>query len=227
MATCSLRFKHSSFCLFRAITIIMAMVFGAHIAEAADANAAQAFVQQNVDRVNSLLDNPSISAEQRRMEFGRVLLSMSDAHRIAVFALGQYANGAMPEQLSAFQNSFTDYALSVYESRLDNIKGGRITVTGNVMRGPDDFVVNAEIARSAGIENREPIKIAFRVRALPGGSFVMTDMQFEGVWLALTERADFTAFLQQHGGDISALTGSLRTKTRILAGADTGAHPAG
>lgn len=215
MATHSLRHDHSAFSFVAAITLAMSMLFYVHAAHAADTTAAQAFVQQNIDKANALLDNPSMSADQRRTEFGRLLVSMSDTRRIAMFALGQYANGAMPEQLSAFQSAFTDYALTSYEARLDRLKGGRITVTGAMMRAPDDFIVNAEI-KSVETENREPLKIALRVRALADGSFVMTDMQFEGVWLAISERADFTAFLQQHGGDIAALTGSLRSKAQTL-----------
>src|SRR5215472_10281667 len=112
------------------------------------------------------------------MGFRRLLLSMADTRRIAMFTLGQYANNAMPEQLSAFQNAFTDYAISAYESRLDKLKGGRINVTGAAMRAADDFIVNGEIIKSNEAENREPVKFAMRVRPLPDGSLVMTDMQF-------------------------------------------------
>ena len=223
MATCSLRHGVSSISFVAAITIVMSIVFHVHSARAADANAAQAFVQQNVDRANALIDDPAMSADQRRMEFGRLLLAMADTRRIAMFALGQYANGAMPEQLSAFQTAFTDYALTAYENQLDKLKGGRIVVTGSVMRAPDDFIVNAEI-RSAET-GREPLKLALRIRALPEGTLVMTDMQFEGVWLAISQRADFTAFLQQHRGDISALTGSLRSKTENLSTVARGPRP--
>jgi len=225
MATHSLRHHPSSFSFVAAIAMIMSILLCVHAARAADTNAAQAFAQQNVDRANVILNGPSTSADQRRMEFGRLLLSIADTRRIAMFTLGQYSNGAMPEQLSAFQNAFTDYALSAYEARLDRLQGGQIKVTGTVMRAPDDFIVNAEIIKSMEAENREPLKLALRLRALPEGSFVMTDMQFEGVWLAISQRADFTAFLQQHRGDISALTDSLRSKTQNFSAANKGSHP--
>jgi ABC-type transporter MlaC component len=90
------------------------------------------------------------------------------------------------------------------------------------MRAPDDFIVNGEITKAAMAENGGPIKLGVRVRAQPDGSFVMTDMQFEGVWLAISQRADFTAFLQQHHGDIAALTGSLRSKTQALSSSARG-----
>jgi phospholipid transport system substrate-binding protein len=226
MATHPLRF--SSFSFVVAIAAIMSILFCVRPAAAADASAAQAFVQQNVDRANAILDNASLPAEQRRMEFGQLMLSMTDTHRIGLFALGQYANGASPEQISAFQNAFTNYATAAYESRLDTLKGGRITVTGATMRASDDFVVNAEINRPSDAGKSEPIKVAFRVRAQPDGRFVLTDMQFEGVWLAISERADFTAFLQQHNGNIAALTDTLRAKTQdTLSASARGSRSAG
>jgi phospholipid transport system substrate-binding protein len=228
MVTHSLRFRRSSFSLVVAIAAIMSVLFCVNPAGAADASAAQSFVQRNVDRANAILDNATLPAEQRRMEFGQLMLSMTDTHRIGVFALGQYANGATPEQISAFQNAFTDYATAAYESRLDTLKGGRITVTGATMRGPDDFIVTAELTRPADAGNHEPLKTAFRVRSEPDGRFVLTDMEFEGVWLAISERADFTAFLQQHNGNIAALTDNLRAKAQeTLSAAARGSRSTG
>jgi phospholipid transport system substrate-binding protein len=224
MAMHSLRRDVSSFRFVVAITIIMSMLFCVRHAGAADANAAQAFVQQNIERANAIFGNRSTSPEQRQTEFGRLLLSITDTHRIGLFVLGQYGNDATPEQLSAFQNTFTDYVIGAFESQLDKFKGGRMAVTGATMRMPDEFVVNTELTRSIG---SEPLTMAFRLRALPDGSFVVTDMQFEGLWLALSEREEFTAFLQKHGGDISALTDNLRDKMQTLAGTGRGSRSAG
>lgn len=207
-----------------AITIIVSMLFSVRHAGAADANAAQAFIQQNIERADAIFGNRSTSPEQRQTEFGRLLLSITDTRRIGLFVLGQYGKDATPEQLSAFQNTFTDYVIGAFESQLGKFKGGRITVTGATMRTPDEFVVTAEMARAIG---SEPLIMAFRLRALPDGSFVVTDMQFEGLWLALSEREEFTAFLQQHGGDISALTDNLRAKTQTLTGTGGESRSAG
>lgn len=224
MATHSLRRDLSSFCFVAVITIIISILFGVRQAESADTDAARAFVQQNIERANAIFANRSTSPEQRQTEFGQLLLSITDTRRIGLFVLGQYGKDATPEQLSAFQNTFTDYVIGAFESQLGKFKGGRITVTGATMRTPDEFVVNAEMTRSIG---SGPLLMAFRLRALPAGSFVVTDMQFEGLWLALSERLEFTAFLQQHGGDISALTDNLRAKTQTLDGTARGSRSAG
>jgi phospholipid transport system substrate-binding protein len=226
METHSLRFYISASSLVAAIAVIMSILFCVHPAGAADANAAKVFVQQSIDRANAIIDAPSISAKQRRLEFEQFLLSITDTRRIGRFALGQYANDATPEQLSAFQNAFADYATAAFEARLDKFKGGRIAVTGAEMQAPDDFVVKAEVISRSETANGEPLKLAFRLHARQDETFVLTDMQFEGIWLALSEREEFTAFLQQHSGDIASLTDSLRSKTQgTSAGAARGSRP--
>jgi len=41
-------------------------------------------------------------------------------------------------------------------------------------------------------------------------------MQVEGVWLALSQRSDFTSFLQQHGGSVAALTDHLHMQAQQI-----------
>jgi ABC-type transporter MlaC component len=62
--------------------------------------------------------------------------------------------------------------------------------------------------------NAQPIKVAFRVRRSADGSPIVTDLQVEGVWLALLQRSDFSAFLQQNGGRIADLTADLQRLAR-------------
>jgi ABC-type transporter MlaC component len=54
------------------------------------------------------------------------------------------------------------------------------------------------------------------VRKTSDGRPIVTDIQVEGVWLALSQRSDFTGFLQQHGGRLSDLTSDLQRQTQVL-----------
>jgi phospholipid transport system substrate-binding protein len=66
-------------------------------------------------------------------------------------------------------------------------------------------VVNCE-ATDRAHPNNAPYKVAFRIRKASDGRFVITDLNLEGVWQTLSQRADFTGFLQQHGGKLQELT---------------------
>jgi phospholipid transport system substrate-binding protein len=182
---------------------------------AAAANPAEAFVQQNVDRVYAILNNASLTGEQRRARFRDFMLSLTDPDRIGAFTLGQYVNRASKADVEAFDSAFTDYVVAVYESRLSRYKGRTIRITGSTERAADDVVVSAIVVNPEN-PSAPPTKAAFRVRKSNEGRSIVTDIQVEGIWLALSERSDFTAFLQQHGGRISDLVADMRRRTQAL-----------
>jgi phospholipid transport system substrate-binding protein len=207
-----------------AFTIVLATLASPK-AMAAAANPAEAFVQQNIDRGYDILNNKSLSTQQRRNQFRDFMLSLTDTRRIGMFTLGQYARGASKADTDAFVAAFSDYAIAVYESRLSKYSGQSLKVTGSIQRAPDDVVVNADVVNPEA-PNAQPIHAAFRVRKNAEGRSIVTDIQIEGVWLALSERSDFTGFLQQHGGSIRALTENLHVQAEQLRNSVDNPEPA-
>ena len=208
--------------LFGLIALAALTVLPVQPAFAQSGNPAESFIQQNVQRGYDILNNHALSSDQRRAQFRDFLLSLTDLRRIGTFTLGQYANGASPADLQAFQHAFEDYAVAVYESRLGKYSGQTLKVTGSMVRAPDDVIVNAVVAAASGGASQQPIHVAFRVRKAMDGRPIITDMEVEGIWLALSERSDFTGFLQQHGGSLSQLTDHLRTQAEQVR--DESAH---
>lgn len=197
----------SAFCLFAA---------DAAFAEPMGQSVAEAFVQENIDHAYALLGNSSLSQEQRNARFRTFLLSLTDTNRVGRFTLGQYANSASPAAVADFESAFADYGVAVYESRLSEFKNLKIRVTGSAVLGEDDIVV-AATASGAGLPNpATPVKLGFRIRKDTNGRLILTDMDVEGIWLALWERADFTSFLQQHGGDVGELARHLQSQASQL-----------
>jgi phospholipid transport system substrate-binding protein len=199
-----------------AAMIAAVALLAAHETRAAPAaNPAEAFVQQNIDKGYSILNSTTLSEEQRRAQFRDFMLSLTDSRRIGMFTLGPYANAAPKEDVESFIEAFTDFAVAVYESRLSKYKGQTLRVTGSAQRAADDVVVNTEVINPA-TPNAQPLKAAFRVRKTSDGRPIVTDIQVEGVWLALSQRSDFTGFLQQHGGRLPELTSDLKRQTQML-----------
>jgi phospholipid transport system substrate-binding protein len=182
---------------------------------AGSATSAESFVQQNIDRGYAILNDDSIPDPQRRMQFRQFMLSLTDPRRIGLFTLGPYVRGASKAEIDSFVDAFTDYAVAMYESRLGKYKGQTIKVTGSQERSPDDIIVFADVIDS-NQRSAQPIKAAFRVRTAGSGNWIVTDMQVEGVWLALSERSDFTGFLAQHNGSIPALTTDLERQAKEI-----------
>ena len=185
-------------------------------ADTAPQSAAETFVQENIDQAYSLLGNQSVSPAQRSARFHAFLLSLTDTDRVGRFTLGQYANSASPAAVAAFEKAFAEYGVAVYESRLSEFKNLKIRVTGSAVLGQDDTVV-AAIASGPALPNpATPVRLGFRIRKNSNGHLILTDMEVEGIWLALWERADFTSFLQQHGGDVAELAQHLQSQADQL-----------
>src|SRR6185437_3471914 len=100
---------------------------------------AEAFVQDNIHKGLELLNNKSLPADQRRIQFEGFLLGLTDMKRIADFTLGQYRRSATPADLAAFEAAFQNYAVAVYQSYFAKYAGQTLKVTGSQTRAADDF----------------------------------------------------------------------------------------
>jgi phospholipid transport system substrate-binding protein len=186
---------------------IAAMLFTGLPAMAA-ANPAEDFVQDNIHKGLELLNNKQLSPDQRRVQFEGFLLGLTDMKRIADFTLGQYRRSASPADLAAFENAFQNYAVAVYQSYFAKYAGQTLKVTGSQTRAADDFIVATQLIDPNDNSGQQPLEVDFRVRT-DSGKTVVVDFSVAGIWLALEERDQFTAFLGQNNGNIHTLISHL------------------
>ena len=178
------------------------------------ADTAASFVERNIEKGNAILTDPVLDAGERQGQFRDFLRSITDTKRTGLFTLGSYARDASESDLAGFDTAFTNFITAVYQRSFANYGGQTIRVTAAVERAADDTIVTAEIVEPSG--KSPPLKIAFRVRKSDSGNNVITDLQVEGAWLALTELSDFTAYLQQHRGEIPQLSKELEKRTQQI-----------
>ncbi len=200
----------SALCAFAAVFTTL----GAPAAQATPAS--EAFIQQNLDKANIILTAASLSDAERHEQLRALLFGLAASRRIGLFTLGPYANGAARADLDAFVGAFTNYSIAIYENALDRYKGQALKVTGSSDRASDDSLVQTEFVNPEP-SNAPPIRLGFRVRRSENGVPTITDIQVEGVSFASAQRADFTAYLQQHNGSIPDLVRNLTTLSEKLA----------
>jgi len=192
----------------------MAPASAAAVSEAsktAAAKQAETFVQTSIDAGYRILNNKSLSTDERRAQFRTFLLGIVDTNRVAIFTLGNYARMASPSERDRFLAAYDEFAAAMYQGYFDWYTGQTLRVANSAVRTPDDVVVYADVL---GPNGAPQFKVGFRVREDEAGKHVVTDFQFEGVWLALTQRSDFTAFLQQQRGDFGALVIEIEKRTQ-------------
>jgi phospholipid transport system substrate-binding protein len=193
---------------FLAMSAAVAALLFTGIPAMAAANPAEDFVQDNIHKGLELLNNKQLSADQRRTQFEGFLLGLTDMKRIADFTLGQYRRSASPADIAAFESAFQNYAVAVYQSYFAKYAGQTLKVTGSQTRAADDIIVATQLIDPNDNSGQQPLEVDFRVRT-DGGKTVVVDFSVAGIWLALEERDQFTAFLGQNNGNIHTLISHL------------------
>ena len=196
-----------------AVVALAALPFSA---AAATHDSADLFVQHCLQRAYAILSDKSISEEQRRIQFHEFMLAAADMDRIGRFTLGAYASHAPPGEFREFQDAFAEHDIVIYSAWLSKYKGQTFTVSGWPVRGHDDEpVVKADFYNPAD-PNGPHSEIDFRVGRRADGRAAITDIRVEGIWLAVSERGDFTKFLDEHHGSVAALTHYIQSVARQI-----------
>ncbi len=128
---------------------------------------------------------------------------------MAMFTLGAARRTATPAEIDAFVDAFRNYAIAIYQTRLSAYSGQTLKVTGSTERAPGDFVVSTVLVDPSDAGDKQPIQVDFRVDS-DNGKFVVLDASVVGVWLAIEERDQFTAFLAQNNDSVAALAQHLK-----------------
>jgi phospholipid transport system substrate-binding protein len=197
---------------FRLLFAVLILAMGFAGAPARAATPAEQYVNDNVQKGITILDDKSLTKDQRKTQFQSFVIALLDIKVIAEYTLGQYRRSASPGDLAAFDEAFKNYGLAVYQVYFNKFSGQTLQVTGSYVLSPDESVVKTIMIDPADKKGTKPLEVDFRV-AKEGAREAVIDFAVEGVWLREVERSDFTSYLGQHGGDISALIAMLKKKT--------------
>lgn len=191
-----------------------ALLATTHEAFAARNDEAEQYVQANASAALASLGHNS--ATQR---FYTLMSQFSDMPRIANFVLGRYSGQLRADATlrSEWTRVFQDYAIAVYEARLDRYNGSQIRVSNSIERVPghDVIVVSQITPRGAS----RPLPVQWRILKT-GANWKVVDVSLildgNEIWLAQQQQRDFLAALDANHGDIRALMANVRQSTASL-----------
>lgn len=193
-----------------------AMLAAAPEAHAARNENAEAYVQRSAAGALQALGDRTVSPTSRQQTFYRLMAQLADMPRIANFVLGRYGGQLRsdPALRAEWTRAFQDYAIAVYEDRLDSYSQSVLRVTGSTERvaGSDVIVISEMTPRGAS----RPLRVQWRVlRSGEIWKVVDVSLIFEGneIWLAQQQQRDFLAALDRNNGDIRALMSDVRDLT--------------
>ncbi len=180
----------------------------------------EAYVQKNASEVLKSLNNPDLSAAQRTAAFSGYMDKFTNLDAVSNFVIGKYSRRFTEAELNKYRKSFRAYALAVYEYQLDAYRGESVIVKNSVDRSETDSIVNTVIKRQDG----KDMDVRWRVQGKEG-SYQVVDvaLNLDGnlIWLAIEQRAQFIALLDNNNGSadklikkIDSMTADLKAKTR-------------
>ena len=175
----------------------------------ANVDEAKAFVEKLANDTLAILRDQEASPEVRREKFAQIFKSGADLDRIGRFVLGRYAKQMKAEnRLDEYQALFREYVVNIYAARLGQYSGEtfeildasaiserEVVVESKIKSGDSDFRVNWRVLNS-------------------GQGYKIVDVQVEGIWMAIEQREQFTAFINNNNRQVSALIDFLKDEIK-------------
>lgn len=172
----------------------------------------EAYVQKNANEVLATLNSPELSAQERTEKFSEYMDEFADFDAISNFVIGKYARRFSETDLQRYRKAFRNYAMAVYENELDAYRGEAVTVRNSVDRSATNSIVNTVIKRQDGRD----MDVRWRVQGKEGNYQVVdVALNLDGnlIWLAIEQRAQFIALLDQNNGSADVLINKINSMT--------------
>lgn len=168
------------------------------------------FIQWMGEQALSTLRSPGVTLEQREAAFRGLMRQGFDIEFIGRFVLGRYWQQATPEQRADYIQLFGEFLVKTYARRLGGYSGETFGIVSAVPAGDQDVQVRTRIDRPSG----PPLFCDWRVRVI-NNQYRIIDVSVEGISMAVTQRQDFAAVVQN--GGVPALLAALRARTETVA----------
>ena len=173
-------------------------------AEASDP-AAGAFIEKLSSEAFAVLRDDSLSKQARRAKFRTMLEQNVALSDIGNRLIRRQRASITPAQYSAYQSALPEFILNAYTDRLSTYEDATVKVVRTVARNATVTDVYARVAQPG----QSPIDTIWQVKKAPGGRMMLSNLTASGINLALTQEADFSAYIQKNGFD--ALVTFLKT----------------
>jgi phospholipid transport system substrate-binding protein len=174
------------------------------------ADGAGAFVKDLADSAIAVINEKGLPPDRRIAKFRELFLGGFDVPTIAQFVMGRAWARATDAQKQAYLKAFEEMTLLTWALRFNEYNGETLKLNNARAEGRVVFV-ESMIMRPG----RDPVRVEWRIER-PAGAYKILDIVVEGSSMAVAQRADFSAVLQQSQGKVDGLIAALNTKLAQL-----------
>jgi phospholipid transport system substrate-binding protein len=154
----------------------------------------------------ALLKNQSLTKDQARTQFRTLLRGNFDIDTAGSRLIRAYRTPGSPikltnAQLNAYRAALPGFLVNTYSDRLYDFASAKVSVVRTVPRGSrgDVDVLTRITDPRPGTEGGKPIEAIWQVRT--AGKPRVMNVTVNGVNVALTQEADFKAYIDKNGFD--------------------------
>lgn len=171
-------------------------------ATAEQQQAAAAFIDKLAADAFVVLRDKSLSKDQARTKFRNLLRGNFAVDEAGLRLIRRYRAPNSPikltdAQLTAYRQALPDFLINTYGDRLYDFASSKVTVVRTVPRGNRGDV--DVVTRITDPKGGKPIDATWTVKG--GAKPLVNNITVNGVNVALTQEADFSAYIEKNGFD--------------------------
>ena len=192
---------------FAPILTIAAISFAALTPEAVADKKAEAFVETQANSVLNVLNDKTLTADERSAQFSEYMHRFAYLPDIARRVLGAAGRNLSQADFERYYEAFEEYATAVYQTQLDEFRGQAIKVTGSIDPTPRRSQVSTMVKST---QSGQDVQVIWDVlQSQDGQTYRVRDVgvNLDGsvIWLAQDQQAQFAAILDRNHDDINDL----------------------
>lgn len=198
-------------CLFLSLICLTASASAAEIADA------EQFARKLADDILTTVVRPKIPLREKQEKFRQVFMAAINVKTSARFTLGRFAKGITPEKMSTYTDVLANNIIYTWTGRFNDYAGNSFsneTISFQSSRKSEngDFYVTSKIKLP---DAEKDIEMVWRISD-KNNTLKLADLIVEGVSMLMSYRNEYSAVLQQNGGNVDALIEMLKKKNEAL-----------
>ncbi len=115
-----------------------------------------------------------------------------DVDAVARFTLGKYSRRVSDEDKARFEDAYQGFLEAALAGHTHILAGADVRVIGSIDRNEHDCIVETRLAH----EGQDAETIRWRV-IHKGGEWRVVDVEWQGLWLAIEQRAQISAIMDK------------------------------
>lgn len=166
----------------------------------------EAYVSELVEDSLTILNNDSLSKDQKITKLKKTMLDHLDTRWMAKYTLGREVKSLEKEKLEKFIKTYRNYLAYTYTKGVAEYKGQVVEIKSYDKLSEKFFMVKTHVIGSGD----NPIHVDYLTKATDG-HYIVRDIVTEGISLINSQRSEYSNMIENEG--IDSLISELEKKT--------------